>query len=207
MAKLRSGILGKSSGKVGNIITASWKGINYAKENVIPSNPKSVKQTELRGYFRHLVLIGKAVKSIFIDTYWENLVRGTANSGFAKFIGTNQKAVYAGKDLTFARLSSGDLEPLSNISIVGDIGSDSVVVTWSDTIVSNGSLTDVVTVYVFDDKRNYLYSQIAACTRASETASCVIPDISTAGELFAFVQCKNVAGSRYSTSQTAKAIV
>lgn len=202
MAKLRSGILGKASGAIANVVTSSWKGINYARERVIPANPKSLSQTRVRGTLSAIVLIGRAVKTLFINTYWETLVKGTANSGWAKFVGVNQKAIQKLEDFQNLKLATGNLESLSNLdtSISGAL--NEVKFTWDDTVVSNGLGSDVVYLHVYIPERNYVYSQSAPYTRASQAGVVSVPDVgSLTGSVYAYATCKNASGSIYSTTQ------
>jgi len=49
MAKIRAGILSKVQGKVGGVVGATWKGKNYLREHVKPSNPNTPAQQLQRG--------------------------------------------------------------------------------------------------------------------------------------------------------------
>jgi len=149
MAKLRSGILGKASGAIANVVTSSWKGINYARERVIPANPKSAGQTRVRNTLSSIVLIGRAVKTLFINTYWETLVKGTANSGWAKFVGTNQRAIQKLEDFENIKLATGDLEPVATLSVELNTSLDECIFTWEDTVISNGSASDIVYLHAY----------------------------------------------------------
>lgn len=207
MAKLRSGILGKSAGAIANVVTSNWKGINYARERVIPANPKSVGQTRVRGSLAVLVLIGRAVKSLFIATYWETLVRGTANSGWAKFIGTNQKAIQKNLDYENVKLATGDLEPAASVSVELNSSLDECQFSWDNTTVSNGSTSDIVYLHAYVPERNFVYSQAVPLTRNSVSGSVVIPNISTLnGSVYAFLTLKKTDGSLFSTTQGSIAV-
>lgn len=207
MAKLRSGILGKASGKIANMVASSWKGINYARERVIPANPKSAGQTRVRGTLSAIVLIGRAVKSLFINTYWETLVKGTANSGWAKFVGVNQKAIQKDEDFENIKLATGNLEGSPSVGALIDGGTNAVDFTWSSDCVSNGLASDVVYLHCYVPERNYVYSQVAPYTRASTSGSVNIPDVADlSGNIYAYLTLKNVAGTLYSTTQGSIAV-
>jgi hypothetical protein len=53
MAKTKAPLFGfGASGKLGDaIVFGSWKGIDVAREYVVPANPQSAEQTTQRGYF------------------------------------------------------------------------------------------------------------------------------------------------------------
>lgn len=54
MAKVKAPLFSlKASGKLGNaLVYMTWKGIEDVRKYVIPTNPRSPKQVEQRGYFR-----------------------------------------------------------------------------------------------------------------------------------------------------------
>ncbi|MDD4417119.1 MAG: DUF6266 family protein, partial [Proteiniphilum sp.] len=61
MGTIKQGILGGFSGKVGNIVGASWRGIDYIRS--MPAsvrNPRTVAQVSQRTRF---ALIGKMLKT------------------------------------------------------------------------------------------------------------------------------------------------
>lgn len=201
MAKLRSGILGKSAGAIANVVTSSWKGINYARERVIPANPKSAGQTRVRGVLGVLVLIGRSVKSLFIDTYWEKLVKGTANSGWAKFIGVNQKAIQKLQDYENIKLATGDLESAFVIDVTKNGGANTLDWSWDDSTVSNGSGSDIVYLHAFVPERNFVYTQSVPLTRTTSAGVVSIPNIGAiTGTIYAFMTLKKTDGSLFSTT-------
>lgn len=207
MAKLRSGILGKSAGAIANVVTSNWKGINYARERVIPANPKSAGQTRVRGSLAVLVLIGRAVKSLFIATYWETLVRGTANSGWAKFIGTNQKAIQKSLDFENVKLATGDLEPAGSFIATVESGTNDVHIVWDSSVVSNGSLNDLAYAHCYVPERNFMYTQSVSATRSSRTIDVPIPNVAgISGSIYAYLTFKKADGSLFSTTQGSIAV-
>lgn len=52
MAKLSTGILGRTTGKVANVVGGNWKGINYIREKVTPRNPRTPLQQAQRSNMR-----------------------------------------------------------------------------------------------------------------------------------------------------------
>lgn len=62
MGKIKKGILGGFSGRVGNVIGGSWKGIDYMRSEATSiSDPKTAKQLEQRSKFRVAVEFAKQV--------------------------------------------------------------------------------------------------------------------------------------------------
>lgn len=202
MAKLRNGLLGKASGKVGGIVTANWKGINYAREYVIPANPRTVNQTARRDVFANLVFLGRQVKTVLINTFWDNLFKGKSTSGFAQFMGYNQKRITAVTNLENVKLVTGDLEGLIDLSADIQLAGNLIGFSWSDSIVSNGAPTDNVIVYCYVPERNFLYSQANAATRSSKNVIVSIPDLAgVEGKIFYYAQVKNATSTNFSTTQ------
>lgn len=208
MAKLRAGILGKTSGKVSNVVASTWKGINYIRERVVPANPNSIAQQRVRGVMRQLVLIGRSVKTTVIDTYWEKFVKGTAQSGWSKFIGTNQKIIQNDEDFSNFKLTSGDLEPLKSLSNLSAVDANKLEATWEKEVVSNGSGTDIPIGYVYVPERSYIYSQTSNPTREDEKIGFTVPDhASITGNIYLFVAVKKADGTIWSTGQASEGIV
>lgn len=60
MGKIKKGILGGFSGRVGNVIGASWKGIDYMRSEATSiSDPKTTKQLAQRSKFKTCVDFAK----------------------------------------------------------------------------------------------------------------------------------------------------
>jgi hypothetical protein len=75
-----------ASGSLGNAITFSkWKGRNYARERVIPHNPKSVSQTGIRAMFSFLSKQWAAIGST-PQASWDELAAFSAISPFNAFV-------------------------------------------------------------------------------------------------------------------------
>ena len=65
MGKINKGILGGFSGRVGNVIGGSWKGIDYMRSEATSiADPKTAKQLEQRSKFRVAVEFAKQVVPI-----------------------------------------------------------------------------------------------------------------------------------------------
>lgn len=91
MAKVKGPLFSLSaSGQLAKtLIYADWKGIDYAKQYVIPANPKTADQQEQRGFFT------SAIEAWHVDGYTEDdvtawnlyaLAQKMAASGFNMFV-------------------------------------------------------------------------------------------------------------------------
>lgn len=80
-----------ASGTIGNAITFSkWKGRNYIRERVIPSNPKSGLQTGFRSVFKFLAQNWAALTAPEKAT-WNDLADAAVISNFNAYVGANQE--------------------------------------------------------------------------------------------------------------------
>ena len=122
MVKLNAPLMSlDASGTVANSITfAKWKGRNYARVRVIPSNPRSEKQIGIRAIIKFLgqqwASIGPANQAT-----WQDLASQTNVSEFNAYVGKNaydwRNALYPSKAYPAARSSSAPSAP--TISVTG----------------------------------------------------------------------------------------
>lgn len=76
--------------KVADMVFSKWKGVNYVRSRVIPSNPQSDGQTAVRDALSQLVAIWKII-SAKVQSNNNVYAEGTDKSGFNVFIGANVK--------------------------------------------------------------------------------------------------------------------
>jgi hypothetical protein len=87
MAKIRSGILSQTRGKVAGIVGSVWKGINYVREYVIPANPKTAGQQSQRAKMREAVRFIKPAIGAILNVYVDPFTRRM--SAFNRWISHN----------------------------------------------------------------------------------------------------------------------
>jgi hypothetical protein len=79
-----------ASGSVGGAITFSkWKGRNYVRQLVIPSNPQTASQTTFRSMFKFLSQAWAAILAADQDT-WDGLANADKVSDFNAYMAKNQ---------------------------------------------------------------------------------------------------------------------
>jgi len=115
MAKIRSGILSKTTGKVGGVVGASWKGINYIREHINPANPKSTAQQAQRAKMRIIVAFSKPLIAAVLNIYVDPLTRKM--SGFNKLVKQNINRVGAPGESVEIQLLEGSLNAVTVDSI------------------------------------------------------------------------------------------
>jgi hypothetical protein len=182
MAKIPAGILGRVSGKVGDVVGASWKGIAYIRQFVIPANPNTVDQQAERTLFADLVAMAKTLLGNVLQVYWDPFLK--KNSGWAHFIGINRKLYTTSGDYSTVHISEGILEGSVMTGAVYAAGD--VAITFSTTAVGNGSATDVACLYVYD-KVNKVGFFDDSSARSGGTAGVTVGVGRTAANLCAYL--------------------
>lgn len=101
MAKVTAPLFGFGArGQVGEALTFSkWRGIPYAKQYVVPSNPRSTKQTEVRDIFSALNSLWKIAPAAMTAT-WAAYAQGRKFLDRNAFQGQNVKLLYSTTPLT-----------------------------------------------------------------------------------------------------------
>lgn len=146
MAKIPAGILGAITGKVGNVVGASWKGIAYIREYVIPANPNTDAQKAERDLFRDIVNMASAALGPVLQVFVDPFLR--AQSAWAHFIGDARKTYLVQGTYDNIVLTKGTLE--GAVVIAAIYGGGNVTLTWSEAVLGNGALTDIACVFVYD---------------------------------------------------------
>jgi hypothetical protein len=155
MGKIKQGILGGFSGKVGKVIGGSWKGIDYMRG--IPSsiaNPQTEGQVTQRNKFGACVALAKPVMDSIIRPIWNK--KAVKMSGINLFTKTNLPVFNElGEIVDFDNLkfSIGDLPLPSNLVIENNLaGNGAIHVAWTDNSgVGIATGTDRIRVLVMCD--------------------------------------------------------
>lgn len=94
MARVTAPLLSlDASGTIGEALTfARWRGINYVRTRVIPANPNTVAQQEVRGSFKTLTDMWKRM-GVQARLPFENAVRGIPMTARNKHIQLNVPAL------------------------------------------------------------------------------------------------------------------
>ena len=78
-----------ASGKFANtVVFGNWKGINFAREYVIPGNPSTTQQQQIRGYFKTAANAWKAENQT-VKAAWTQYVKtnNLSQTGTSLYIG------------------------------------------------------------------------------------------------------------------------
>jgi len=149
MAKIRSGILSQTRGKVAGVVGAVWKGKNYIREYVKPAYTNTDAQIAQRTSFGLLVAFAKQILGPVINIYVDPFVRDM--SGYNYFIKQNLKTFKTnGNELNFVSLTSGKLSP-PVISGLESLGSGmGIRVSYTDDLGANGKADDEIVAVAYN---------------------------------------------------------
>ena len=178
MGTIKQGILGGFSGKVWNIVGASWRGIDYIRS--MPAsvrNPRTVAQVSQRTRF---ALIGKMLKTFVpvIRVGFASSV-GTGKSAFSMAMSYNVKNAVTGLspdfeiDFPLVKLTSGELYGAGNAAATSGAGSISFV--WDSDLLNNAAATDKVILMAYNHMLNESAYDVDAATRADGSGSLAVP--------------------------------
>ncbi len=212
MGKISQGILGGLSGKVGNVIGGTWKGIDYLR--IKPSsvaNPRTDGQVNQRNKFTATLEFLQPNKAFINIGYRNYAIKKTSfNAAMSEILGNaitgkapNFKVAYKDALLSKGNLSSA-LNPSMKISAPGE-----VTFNWNDNSVeSNANSTDKAMLLVYNPSKKESVIILDGGTRSSGSDVVTIPFTYSGDtiELFmAFVSAdsKSVSNSSYLGSGTA----
>ena len=123
MAKLTAPLLSFGArGQIGKtMVTSSWRGIKYARQHVIPTNPQTVAQMFVRNMFAMLREAWKLAPAQITAT-WDSFAQGRPFTGMNKWVGENVRALNGEADLNniiFSPGSKGGLPPVGFSAATG----------------------------------------------------------------------------------------
>ncbi len=181
MARIGKGILGGLSGKVGNVVGANWKGIDYIRSKPLSvKNPRTEKQVNQRTKF-DIVLKFLQPNLEFIKIGYKNYTnkRSQFNSAMSYILNNAMAGTspldYA-IDYPLALLSRGSLatalNPTFDVATPGQVEFN-----WVDNSVEqNANATDKSMLVVFNSIKGQSIFTTAGPDRSTGTGTVTIPD-------------------------------
>lgn len=132
MAKVKSPMLSMdASGQVGkSFVLAKWRGVNYARQHVVPANPRSTEQSKTRNAFSALTAMWKFLGGLARAPWTKNAI-GRPYTDRNAFIRDNLPHLRGEADMTGFVGSPGAFGgfPLANLSAQAGAGSGEIDVT------------------------------------------------------------------------------
>jgi hypothetical protein len=133
MGVIKRGLLGGFSGRVGNIVGSSWKGIAVIKTLPLSvANPKTAKQIKQRVSFADTVLFAVQLLTQVIKPAWDRFA--SRMSGFNAFVSKNVKLYNEGTispAVDFVILE-GKMAATPAATVVKDDVTKTLSITWVD---------------------------------------------------------------------------
>ena len=211
MATILNGITGGFSGKVGNIIGSSWKGIDYMRSRATSiAQPNSPAQLEQRARFG---TVGKFLRPLipFLRIGFKSYaVKMSAfNAAMSYNLENALTGVYPlyGIDYTKALISQGTLPEALNPEATSVIPGE-VEYTWDNNSDHTGAMsTDKAMLVVYNPARQRTVTAVAGNTRASGSQTIVLPAVFAGDEVQCYISFQNTNQSVVSNSQFVSQLV
>ncbi len=178
MGKIKQGILGGFSGKVGTVIGASWKGISYMRS--IPQkikNPRTDGQMSQRTKFAIALNFLKPMTGFLRTGYKLYTHKQTAiNAAMSHVIANAIDGAYPDYLLDFTKVlvSRGALTPPANGRVVPEIGF--IAFTWDDNSgTGSAKPTDKALAVVYNPSRGEAIYDTAGSERMAGSHQIPVP--------------------------------
>jgi len=201
MGKLETGILGKSTGKIGPVITANWKSLNVVKQYFRPSNPRTPDQQLQRNRFTQAVFLTRSVLTTIVKPIWDNL--SIVMSGYNLFVQSLLNSMDNNNHPTTSTLISKGTLLSSEITEATYSGDELNINFINNSGQGNAKDNDLVGILVYDkSSKQFVFTDIGVSTRSDGSASAHIGSQFLDSNLIVWIFFKqeNESGSIYSDS-------
>lgn len=176
MAKFNSVTIGKGSGKIGNVVLTTWKGINVAKSlQSSVANPRSKGQIEQRSVFTAMVSLFGQLGVIFTMGFRQRAVK---KSGYNAFVSKNLKNGAFTSDLgnlTFIKQNfvpaDGTMSDTPILVSAFNAGNSTLSVEWDPNPQAGQNDADRAYALIVDPLGQYAYASAGNADRASNNTS------------------------------------
>lgn len=181
MARVSNTLIGPSSGRVGNAVFSTWKGINVLKEKPASvANPDTDPQQMRRSALRQMVSAFRQMP-------------GAIRAGFKKLaVGKSEWNAFASYNLRFGfnyttpptatlvladvLISKGTISSTGMVTNVSDVSSGTILATFLATVTDPGqSLTDRAIIAAYNSTLNDWTGGVTTAARSTGTANIPIP--------------------------------
>ena len=198
MGKISQGILGGFSGKVGNVVGGSWKGIDYMRvKPASVANPQTEAQMNQRAKFSTVLGFLQPIGD-FIKVGFKNYaIKMTA---FNSAMSYNLKNALTGDypdytiDYTKALVSRGSLAGALNPA-AAQTGSNEITFTWdNNSSEGNASVDDTAMVLILNSTKGEAIFITEGSTRTTGEQVMTIPTNFAGDTLKCFIAFKSQSG-------------
>lgn len=209
---MRRGILGGLSGKVGNLVGTSWKGIAVIKSLPLSvANPNTAGQVTQRTKMSNVVEFAKLILATIIKPLNDRFASG--QSGFNLFVQRNIDFflnAFAVGSQSNVILSQGNVATQPMVSIDPDVSDGNIGIVWTDTSGYNNALgTDQIFIVATNSSRSSLVAVGLddGFDRDNLPATIDLPEGTQAGDaIYLYVSMRRLDGSQVSNTTTINAL-
>ena len=205
MGKIKQGIMGGFSGKVGPVIGSSWKGKAIIKARALSYNDRnSQAQQEVRARFALLNSFCSA-NVAFLNEGFRGLANGITalNAAFS----VNYHSAITGTfpdytiDYSKVTVASGSLSLPYAIAGTADSNTNTVNITWSDNSgIGNAKSDDGLMLLVYNATLDDSLAMFDLAKRSDRTASATIPTAWGTNEFYVWAAMRSADGTSISKS-------
>lgn len=209
MGKIKRGILGGFSGRVGNIIGGAWKGIAYMRSMPLSvANPKTAAQVNQRSSFKACVALAQLILTSTIKPLWDRFASGM--SGFNEFVSLNVKSAYVDGVLqpAYLKISKGSLLPCPIDGLIASAGGNNVELQWTDNSgVGNALATDKAYAVVINTATGAVIASSGLVARNVESLIIQNANFALNDTVSCYLAFKSLDGYKVSDTEYAGGVV
>ena len=210
MAILKQSVIGVLSGKIGQVVGATWKGISILK--VLPAkvaNPKTDKQLDQRQRFAVTMAFLQPM-SKFLRVSWGSFaVKMTAiNAAMSYIIKNALQGTYPNiaVDYPNALVAKGSLPPALNATAASTVAA-TVAFTWLDNSTEAGaSDTDKTLIVIYSPAKKQAVTAMGLQERLANSQAVTVPSSFSGDLVHCYIAFETLDGSEQSNSMYAGAV-
>ena len=210
MGKIKQGVLGDFSGKVGPVIGGTWKGIGYMRG--IPAkvaNPKTDAQLAQRERVIVTMAFLQPLTQFMRIGWREFAIKMTAmNAAFSYIIKNAILGTYPNFTINYptALVAKGNLPPALNQAAASTVAG-TILFTWTDNSTEQGAATtDKNQLVVYNPVKNQAVTFTGLGERADATQAVTVPHSFSGDLVHCYIAFETLDGSVQSNSKYAGAI-
>lgn len=203
MGKISNGILGGVSGKIGNVVGSSWKGIDYLR--TLPasySDAKTEVQINNRSKFLTVVRFLQPLTEVIRIGFKAMAVKKSAFNAATSYTYHNAATgEYPDVSIDFSKvmMSKGSLRGAENAN-ASSASAGKLTVSWDDNSgLSSASSNDAAMIVVYHPDLGDAFYNLNAATRGDTTIELDLPQAYSGSEVQVYLSFLAVEGSGSST--------
>ena len=177
MARLIQGILGGISGKIGNVVGSSWKGIAIIKSKPLSvANPRTSGQIAQREKMSAVVAFAKVILASVIKPLWDRFAQ--QQSGYNAFVSENIDLFteVLPNPLGALVISKGKMTAVTPSGLSGNAATDIATVTYPTNLPDSLALSaDIAYVVIVTHGPDTITAGSNSATRATGTIDIQLP--------------------------------